>query len=229
MRLQARFWQQMILWLAKKEESEGNLLVLPDSRRLAAGSRMGFRVKMRGKGGIEIAPQNTQIEVSVRQPDGSEIKAPITDQQGELRGSYLKTDRAGEYELIARGSGKDVDGTPLENLPPARARFIIYQDTAEMARQAADHTFLERLAYTGGGKAFQAEELKQFLRDLTNQPLAQGANKPIIWPNWRKTPASRSVNAQASALLSSGIVLCYGLFVGCLCAEWLLRRMWGLV
>ena len=184
MRLQARFWQQMILWLAKKEESDGNLLVFPDARRLAAGSRLGFRVKMRGKGGIEISPQNTQIEVSIRQPDGSEVKTPIADQQGELRGSFLKTDFPGEYELIARGSGKDIDGTPLENLPPARARFIIYQDTAELARQAADHAFLERLAIAGGGKAFQADAFKQFLRDLTNEPLTQGAVKPRLWPEW---------------------------------------------
>ncbi len=229
MRLQARFWQQMILWLAKKEESDGNLLVLPDSRRLAAGSRLGFRVKMRGKGGVEISPQNTQVEVSIRQPDGAEIKAPIADQQGELRGSFLKTDLPGEYELIARGSGKDADGTPLDNLPPARAKFIIYQDTAELARQAADHAFLERLANAGGGKAFQADGFKQFLRDLAAQPLAQGATKPRLWPEWRKAPPSRTMNAQASALLSSGILLCYGLFVVCLCLEWLLRRLWGLV
>ena len=229
MRLQARFWQQMILWLAKKEESDGNLLVMPDARRLAAGSRLGFRVKMRGKGGVEISPQNTQIEVSVRQPDGTEIKAPIADQQGELRGSFLKTDLPGEYELVARGSGKDIDGTALENLPPARARFIIYQDTAELARQAADHAFLDRLAKAGGGRAYQAENFKQFLRDLSDQPLSQGTTKPRLWPEWRKGPASRTLNAQASALLSSGILLIYALFVACLCTEWLLRRLWGLV
>jgi hypothetical protein len=229
MRLQARFWQQMILWLAKKEESDGNLLVLPDSRRLAAGSRLGFRVKMRGKGGVEISPENTQVEVSVRQPDGVEVKAPVADQQGELRGSFLKTDAPGEYELIARGSGKDVDGSPLENLLPARARFFVYQDTAEMARQAADHAFLERLASAGGGKAYPAEGIKQYLRDLSSQPLAQGGTKPRLWPDWRKAPPTRAAHAQVGALMSSGILLCYVLFVACLCTEWLLRRMWGLV
>jgi hypothetical protein len=229
LREQARFWQQMILWLAKKEDSEGNLLVLPDTRRLAAGSRLGFRVKLRGKGGVEISPENAQVEVSVRQPDGTEVKAPITDQQGELRGSYLKTDAPGEYELIARGSGRDADGSPLQNLPAAHARIIVYQDTAELARQAADHAFLERLATAGGGKAYSADNLKQFLRDLGSQPLDPGATKPMLWPDWRKTPASRSVGAQMSALVSSGILLCYVLFVGCLCTEWLLRRLWGLV
>ena len=229
LRLQARFWQQMILWLAKKEESDGNLLVLPDTRRLAAGSRLGFRVKMRGKGGMEIAPENTQVEVSIRQPDGVEVKAQISDQQGELKGSYLKTDIPGEYELIARGTGKDTDGTPLQNLSPAKARIIIYQDTAELARQAADHAFLERLAAAGGGKAYQAENFKQFLHDLANQPLNPSATKPVLWPDWRKSPASRTVGAQMSALMSSGILLCYALFVGCLCTEWLLRRLWGLV
>ena len=51
----------------------------------------------------------------------------------------------------------------------------------------------------------------------------------VVIPDWRKAPPSRAAHAQVGALMSSGILLCYVLFVGCLCTEWLLRRMWGLV
>jgi len=49
------------------------------------------------------------------------------------------------------------------------------------------------------------------VRDLSEKPLAQGATKPRLWPEWRKAPPSRTMSAQASTLLSSGILLCYGL------------------
>jgi len=229
MRLHARFWQQMILWLAKREEANGNLLVLPDSRRLAAGTGLGFRVMMRGKGGIEIPPENMHVEVSIRQPDGKEVKVPLVAERGELRGNFLETDVPGEYELQVSGSGKEMDGSALENLPPGLARFVIYQDEAEMARQGADHAFLQRLATAGGGKSYTAEDLKSFLRGLGTEPDAQDMKHARLWPDWRKGPAASTVASQWSTLTSSGIALFYGIFAGCLCMEWLLRRLWGFV
>src|SRR5439155_425674 len=51
-RAHERFWRQLVLWLAKRDEADGNLLVLPDTRRLAAGGKLGFGVRLRGKGGV---------------------------------------------------------------------------------------------------------------------------------------------------------------------------------
>lgn len=229
MRLHARFWQQMVLWLAKKEESDGSLLIVPESRRLPAGSKVGFHVVMRGKGGVTIAPENMQVEVNVRQPDGVTVKVPVAAEQGEMRGDFIQTDAPGEYEMSVQGSGKESDGTPVQGLTPGSARFLIYQDEMEMAVQAADHAFLERLALAGGGKAFMAEDVKSFLRSLESQPQVQAKNKPELWPDWRRAPASRSATSQWSALAGSGILACYLLFVAAIAIEWLLRRVWGLV
>src|SRR5205823_3205855 len=108
-------------------------------------------------------------------------------------------------------------------------RFLVFHDDAEMTRQAADYEFLSKLATEGGGKFHQADELKQFLHDLPNVPLAQLRGKAKLWPDWKRTPVSFSGRDQAAALAGSGILACFLLFVGLLCGEWFLRRYWGLV
>ncbi|HLJ91566.1 MAG TPA: glutamine amidotransferase [Gemmataceae bacterium] len=228
-RAHARFWQQIVLWLAKRDETDGNLLVLPDTRRLAAGGKLGFGVRLRGKGGVDIPEQDAHFEVTVIDPQKNETKVPTAREHGSERGTFWKTDLPGEYVLVARGWGKDVDGKPIENLAPAKARFMIYQDEAEMARQAADHDFLTKLANAGGGKVHQAEDLRQFLKDLGAQPTPQNRPKAQLWPDWRRNPPSQALNDQLASLASSGILACFMLFVSLLCLEWFLRRYWGLV
>ena len=228
-RAHTRFWQQIVLWLAKRDEADGNLLILPDTRRLPAGAKLGFAVRLRGKGGVDIPEQDAHFEVTVVDPQNNETKVATAREHGSERGTFWKTDLPGEYVLSARGWGKDVDGKPLDNLPPAKARFVIYQDEAEMSRQAADHDFLSKLANAGGGKFHQAEELTSFLKELETESLPQNKSKAQVWPDWRRNPPSRAVNDQMMALASSGILGCFVLFVVLLCLEWFLRRWWGLV
>jgi uncharacterized membrane protein len=228
-RAQVRFWQQAVLWLAKRDEADGNVLVLPDTRRLPVGNRLGLSVKLRGKGGVEIPEPEAHFDVSVVGPGGEKSAVPIARESGVERGNFWKTDTPGEYELVARAWGKDVDGKELNDLPPAKARFIVYQDEAEMARQGADYEFLEKLAAAGGGTFHQATDLPLFLKQLAEQAAPNIGAKVHLWPDWRRTPQSRSVGSQLAALTGSGILLALIIFVGCLCTEWLLRRLWGLV
>jgi uncharacterized membrane protein len=224
-----RFWQQVVFWLAKRDEADGNVLIVPDTRRVPAGGKLGFKVKLRGKGGVEIPEDKAHFEVSVLPPDKVESKVPTAREHGEERGTFWKTEEPGEYMLVAKGWGEDSDGRKLENLAPAKARFVVYQDDAEMARQAADHEFLAKLANASGGKSHQADELKTFLRELASQALPQGKAKAKLWPDWRRTPPSRSAGDQFTTLATSGILWCFLLFVLVLCLEWFLRRLWGLV
>ena len=229
LRAHHQFWRKLILWLAKRDEAEGNVLVMPDTRRLPAGGKLGFAVKLRGKGGVEIPQKDAHFEVTAIGPQKAETKVPTAQERGEERGTFWKTDLPGEYQLVVTGSGTDVDGKPMTNLPPAKVRFIVYQDDSETSRQAADHDFLNKLASAGGGKFHQADELRQFLRDLTNMPLAQNKAKAKLWPDWRRNPLSHSANDQLAALSQSGVLVIFLLFVSVLSAEWLLRRLWGFV
>jgi uncharacterized membrane protein len=229
LRMNARFWQQVVLWLAKRDEADGNVVVLPDARRLPVGGKLGFSVKLRGKGGVKVPDKDAHFDVTVTEPNQAETKVPTASENGDERGTFWKTDAPGEYLLTVRGWGTDTDGKPLDNLAPAKARFMIYQDDAEMARQAADHDFLGKLATAGGGKLHPAEELKGFLKELATVGPPQAQSKVKLWPDWKRTPPSRTVRDQGAALVGSGILACFLLFVSLLCLEWFLRRYWGLV
>ena len=61
---------------------------------------------------------------------------------------FWKTDEPGEYRIVVSAAGKDADGQEVKG--EASARFIVYQDEAELARRAANHDFLKRLAARGG-------------------------------------------------------------------------------
>jgi uncharacterized membrane protein len=212
--IHARFWRQVVLWLAKQDETEGTVWVKPERRRLDAGEKLGFTVGLRGKGGID-APE-AHFEVSVVDPKG--IESPLStarDEKGE-RGTFWKTDQAGEYRLVVRGRGKDVDGQPIPE-GTAMARFVVFESNTEMTRRAADHAFLARLAQAGGGSLHKAEELAPFLKELPQTLLPQGKTKWEAWPDWRRT----SLTAFRVGLFLA--------FAGVLCLEWFLRRYWGLV
>jgi hypothetical protein len=228
-RAHARFWQQVIFWLAKRDQADGNVVLEPDTRRVAVGEKLTFGVKLRGKGGVEVPEKDAHFEVKVTGPQQFEAAIPTAREQGRERGTFWKTDRPGEYTLEARGWGTDVDGKPLENLPLAKVRFLVYQDEAEMAQQSANHKFLEDLARAGGGRFHPAGDLKQFLHDLAGASLPQAKPKTKLWPDWRRTPSSRSAGDQVAALAGSGVLACFLLFVTLLSLEWLLRRYWGLV
>jgi hypothetical protein len=154
------------------------------------------------------------VEVSgPRKIDGGAVR---TARDGAVeRWNFWKTEAPGEYRLVVRGSGKDVDGQPISG--EKSARFLVYQDDAELLRPAADHDFLSRLASAGGGKSYRADELLRVLKELQTQTLPQNKPRTEHWPDWRS-------NRQGE--FATGFFL---LFVAVLCLEWFLRRYWGLV
>lgn len=211
----SRFWRQLVLWLAKQEETEGSAWIKLDTRRLASGSQLGFSVGLRGKGGVEV--QEGQYDVKVIGPAKAEsaVQTVRDRARSEERGTFWKTDVPGEYRLFIRAKGKEADDQ--ETSGEAMARFLVYQDTAEMSRRAADHDFLKKLASTGGGRFHRAEELARLLQELSTQPLPQQRPRVSLWPDWRQ------------GRLSAFPVVFFFLFAGLLCLEWFLRRRWGMV
>lgn len=209
----ARFWKQVVLWLAKQEEAEGHVWVKPDIRRLSSGGKLGLTTGIRGKSGIDFPAG--EFDVKVVAPSGAESKVPTARDRDENRGTFWKTDAPGEYRVVVRGKAKDVDGTDVSG--EASARFLVYQDEAEMLRRAADHEFLRRLSATGGGRYHRPEDLNRLLEELTEQPLAVDRTKSASWPDWR----SNRMPEVLPAVLA--------LFAMFLSLEWFLRRRWGMV
>lgn len=208
-----RFWRQMVYWLARQDEAEGTVWVKPNARRLRAGEALGFSVGIRGKGGVDL--KGGKFEVTVATPDKTEPAVQTAQDKGEERGTFARTDAAGEYKLTVRGQAKDADGQEARGA--ASVRFLVYEDDAERLRPEADHDFLKKLANAGGGKFHRAEDLPRFLQEMAQTPPPQGRPKPVRWPDWTNKE-------------HSGFSWTYFLaFVGVLGVEWFLRRTWGLV
>ncbi len=140
---------------------------------------------------------------------------PTAAEREGQKGSFWKTEKPGEYTLVVRGKGKDVDGTEVSG--QARARFIVYRDDTELLRQAADHDFLRKLATAGGGKFYRADELPKVLRELERTAPEAGRQKAVYWPDWRR--------ATLGGFLPGLLIA----FVAVLGLEWGLRRYWEMV
>jgi hypothetical protein len=211
----ARFWRQLVLWLARQEEAAGNAWVRLDARRLGAGARLGFQTGLRGKGGVELP--GARFEARVVGPDGAEVPVTTQREKDEDRGTFWKTDAPGVYRVVVKAAGKEADGTLVTG--ESSARFLVAQDDTEMARRAADHAFLRRLAETGGGRFERADQeaFAKFLESMLSQPLPQERPRMSLWPDW---------NSRKTSVLQPGVLL---LFASLVCLEWFLRRRWGLV
>jgi uncharacterized membrane protein len=225
-----QFWRQIVLWLAHQEKSGGSVSVEPDVRRLAAGNnqRLSFAARIRGKSGREEDVKDVHFSAKVIGPQKDETEVPLSLERGEYRGSYWKTNTAGDYVVRVEGRGIDADGKEVKDV--AEAKVLAYAQDLESQRPAADHEFLARLAAAGGGKSRPASEaeLEQYLKELNGQPVAQARPRAELWPDWRRDPASGAAEDQLDALWTSGGLACVVLFAILVCAEWYLRRRWGM-
>lgn len=215
-----RFWRQLILWLARQEEAGKSLRVELDHRRLAAGKEQGITVQARevspgGDRDTQRVLKDAEFTVRIRRPnqpdDAPPDVLPVLPEgpDGKHRGIYWNTDEPGEYvvEVSARHQGNDLGSTTV--------RFMTYRDDSELLNQAANHTLLEQIARATGG-TFRVHGGFRSLLEEINPAAAAEAVKITRLPDWK----------QANPALQTLLLL---VFVGLLCAEWVLRRLWGLV
>jgi uncharacterized membrane protein len=213
-RFHARFWKQVVVWLAKQEDAEGSVWVKPDVRRLPVRGELGFQVGMRGKGG---GPDITggKYEVEVIDPAGVKRRVPVVQGATENRGLFTNTQTPGIYRIVVRGQGKDPSGAEISG--EVSARVIVYDEDVEMQRPASDPEFLRKLASAGGGEALRVEQLPGFLNRLAEQPTDRGKPKLVVRPDWRST-------GRSSFLVGFFVAFCVLVSL-----EWGLRRWWGMV
>jgi hypothetical protein len=198
-----RLWRQVILWLAKKDEStEGNVWIKLAQRRVLPGQRIEFAVGARSPSGEAVADAAFQVEVEM--PGGKKSPLNVARGNDETSGSFRETAQAGDYviRVTATRDGKE--------LGAARARFLVVEQDLELDNPVADATFMENLSAMSGGKAILPEELPALIRQLaesTEELEVQTETKKTFWDTWPF----------------------FLVLVGLLAAEWFLRKRWGLV
>ncbi len=202
-----RFWRQLILWLARKDElSEGDVWVKLADRRFARGARVEFTAGAQSPQGEPVRDARLQAEVT--RPDGSKQTVNLVRQGDGFAGSFDATDAAGDYAISIKAA--DAQGVTLGG---AQSRFLVFDQDLELDNAVADPTLLASLsAMTSdlGGRSLAPEEMPQLLRELQKRPQEMEVEiqeKITPWDTWPF----------------------FLLFVGTIGAEWYLRKKWGLV
>ena len=201
-----RFWRQVVLWLAHKDESaEGSVWVKLAQRRFTPGRRVEITAGAQSALGEPIPDAQYQAEVIM--PDGKRRPLRLSRQGEETAGSFLETTTTGDYTVAVTATRNG------ENLGTAQARFLVYEQDLEMDNAAARPALLTHLAKMTeafGGRALAAEQLPSLLDELKNKPPELEVLTETKQTPWDSPPF-------------------FLLIVGLLTAEWYLRKKWGLV
>ena len=220
-----RFWRQIILWMAKKDQAEeGAVWVKLAERRVAPLQRVEFTVGASDPTGEPIKDAEFKAEIVL--PDGARRPLTLVRQEDHMSGTFRETQTAGDYAIEAgisiKGSGvfspkeKPNLSTPAEKTPDpfilgsARARFLVFQQDLELDNASADSATMESLAAMTGGQSLAPEQLPDLIKRLTEQTAAleiQQETKKTFWDTWPF----------------------FLMIVGLLSLDWYLRKSWGLV
>jgi len=201
-----RFWRQVVLWLARKDETtDGNVWIKLAQRRFGPREPVAFSVGAQSPQGDSVA--DAQFTAEVTFPDGSKKNLPLARQGDKTTGMFDDTLAAGDYTLTitARHAGTELGTT--------KARFLVYQQDLELDSAAADPTLLASLSAMTkdvGGQSLAPEELPTLLARIQQKPLDVEVETLVKHTPWDTWPF-------------------FLLFVSVINAEWYLRKKWGLV
>ena len=199
-----RFWQQMVYWLAHKEDdSDQPIWVQIEPRTYNAAAEVSLRYGARDEQGQPIP--DAQFQVQVLAPGQRQVQLKPRRDIDAFSSRFAETAEAGDYwvEVNASRNGQSAG-------LPARARFLVDARDLELDDPAADPGLLEQIARLSGGARLTPERFGEAIDQLLSQPAAGGMARATVidlWDNW--------------------YVL--GVFVALVSSEWFLRKRLGLV
>ncbi len=198
-----QFWQQMILYLARKElEGEQAIWARVNPRSFSPNQEVQIEMGARDEDGLPIP--NVQFQAVILDPNTKEeLLTPLPEGQTHLA-KFKSTKEPGDYWVKVSGSKND---TSLG--PDAWTRFFVNSRDREMDHPAASPETLKAISNQTDGQALIPEGLNDYLQELLDKPPEQSARDTGVklWDNWW--------------------FLC--VFVGLMSLEWFLRKRRGLV
>lgn len=197
-----RFWRQLTLWLAKKEDRKQNPVWLRlAQRKVPLGEKLFFEAGL-----VELLAETlpeVTWQVQIIGPGGKQHQVALTKENNAWQGEFAETLEPGDYQITVQAlHNQEVYGQD-------QARFLVTKRDVEMDQPAADPGLLYVLSETAGGKSITPEEFPELLKELakkTKELEVPVATRTSLWDNW--------------------LVLL--LFVLLNTTEWFLRKRWGL-
>ena len=207
-----RFWRQVVLWLARKDDQGGQQIAIAmDQRRFPAGAEPTFAVTVSGDPS-DAAVDAPQVEAFLVRPTDERFSVPLVQKaDGTYSGSTEALGAPGEYKIEAR-LVFDEQVVSTANLP-----FQVIDSDIELTDPAANPNQMAMLAEItndSGGRPAVPEDLGRVIADIERE--AEGATIRVD-SKWQLTDTpwdAWSVFLVMAALLST---------------EWFLRKKWHMV
>jgi hypothetical protein len=205
-----RFWRQVVLWLARRDDAAQNdVWVKLDQRRFDPGARVAFVAGARSAAGDVI--RDADFTARLINPDGEQEAIRLTDDEEQVSGALEEVQQPGDYliEVEAR-RGEQLLGT-------ARANFQVRDRDAELSNPAANYDLMARLANLtrpAGGRAVAPEQLPALVREIKER---RPAMQIEVQSRWQL--ADTALDAWLFLLVVTALLV----------TEWALRKKWGLV
>ena len=209
------FWQQLLRWLV--EDSPGQVVVSAPTRVLMDDGRMQISASVRDNQYMP-AP-NTTVAAHFMGPSGSSAVVDMlpvpgrpgefhTDWNAEKPGSYLVEVTAERGAQSARGTGKPAGAAGQDDLGRDVLAFQRTDGIAENFHTEQNRDLLEKLAAETGGRYWTARDFAKLPNEISY------------------SDAGISVR-ETKDLWNMPVVFLW--LLGLVCAEWFLRRKWGVV
>jgi len=176
-----RFWQQVVLWLARKEfDSDQPVWARVEPRNFPPYSRVPIEFGAQDEKNQPI--RDAQFTVEVTTPEGKTI--PLTPQAFEQGGmaEFSESSVPGDYwvRVNATRNGKSMGFS-------AATRFVVDARDLELDNPAADPGLMSELATLTGGTVVPPEEFGRFLTTLAKEGIPEELkryHRINLWDGW---------------------------------------------
>jgi hypothetical protein len=198
-----RYWRQLVLWLAKQDDNEqDSLWVKPGQRRVPPGSPVAFDAGLVKSDGSAVA--DAALEAVAVSPTGQSRPVRIARRGETWAGNVADVSEPGDWRIVVKATRP---GAP----PRERtARFTVVRQDLELANPRSNPLLMRQLAEATGGGVRLPEELPAIFAEIAERPAAYETTQQWSFAAWDTWPM-------------------FLLVAGCLCAEWYLRKRYGLV
>jgi len=199
-----RFWRQLILWLAKQDDTEkDSLWVRLAQRRVSPGTTLAFDVGLAQPDGTAII--DAAMEAVVISPAGQSRTVRLSKRGETFSGSLTDFSEPGDWKIVVKAT-RPSKATPLQR----SARFTVVRQDLELANPLANPLLMRQLSEATDGGVRSPEEIPNILAEIKGKPAAFETLEQWSYTPWDKWPM-------------------FLLMAGLMSAEWFFRKRWGLV